>query len=345
MKLLAVLAAVAGALVLAATAAADPAIVGYPSSMASTGDSITRAYNTCSFPYMDCPVNSWSTGSSLTGSHYRRILSANSAISGRNYNAAVTGAEMSDLVAQSQNAVARGAAYVTIELGANDVCASSEAGMTPVGTFRAQLEQGMATLSSGLPNARIFVASVPDVYQLWAIYKDSFSARTVWALAGICQSMLARPTSTAQADLDRRNRVRQRNIDYNTQLAAVCALYVHCRFDGNTVFSTSFARSDVTTRDYFHPSVAGQTKLATVTWGATFGFTDVTPPTSDGAFADGAVTLTPTAADVKGIEYRIGTGAWTRYTSPVPLASAATITWRAVDVNGNAEATKTLTAP
>jgi len=82
-----------------------------------------------------------------------------------------------------------------------------------------------------------------------------------------------------------------------------------------------------------------------VSWQATFEFSDTTPPTSHGAFESGAVTLTPTAADVKGIEYRVGTATWTRYSAPVPLASGATITWRAVDVNGNAEATQTLTAP
>ena len=28
----------------------------YPNSIASTGDSITRAFNDCWFPYVDCPV-------------------------------------------------------------------------------------------------------------------------------------------------------------------------------------------------------------------------------------------------------------------------------------------------
>ena len=41
-----------------------------------------------------------------------------------------------------------------------------------------------------------------------------------------------------------------------------------CRFDNNAVFSTVFTTSDVSTRDYFHPSVAGQAKLAAVTWAA-----------------------------------------------------------------------------
>src|SRR5215208_2772446 len=159
---------VLAALVVAAPAAADPAVVGYPSVMASTGDSITRAYNDCSFPYVDCPSASWSTGSNSTvNSQARRIAAATGGI--WVYNDAVTGADMADLNAQVQNAVSQGVQYVTILMGANDVCASSEAGMTPVSTFRTQLEQALATLSTGLPNARVFLSSVPDVYMLWAI--------------------------------------------------------------------------------------------------------------------------------------------------------------------------------
>jgi lysophospholipase L1-like esterase len=265
---LALAAAVLASLVFAGVSAAA-----YPSSMASTGDSITRGFNDCAFPYVDCPSASWSTGTNTTvNSHYRRILVANPVISGRNFNNAATGADMADLLGQMQRAVSQGVDYVTVEMGANDVCASSEAGMTPVATFRAQFEQAMAAVTTGLPSARIFVASIPNVHNLWAIYRDSFSARTVWALAGICQSMLARPASNADADVARRERVRQRNIDYNTQLAQVCAVYFSCRFDGNAVFNTAFVRSDVTTRDYFHPSLSGQAKLASVTWAATFAF-------------------------------------------------------------------------
>jgi lysophospholipase L1-like esterase len=258
----------------AALAFAGASAAAYPSSMASTGDSITRAFNDCFFPFVDCPSASWSTGTNTTvNSHYRRILAANPAIAGRNYNFAVTGADMADLNGQAQRVVTQSVEYVTILMGANDVCASSEAGMTPVATFRAQFQQAMTTLTTGLPGARVFVASIPDVHRLWAIYRDSFAARTVWTLAGICQSMLANAGSNAPADVARRERVRQRNIDYNTQLAEVCAVYFLCRFDANAVFNTQFVRSDVSSRDYFHPSVAGQARLASVTWAATFAFT------------------------------------------------------------------------
>ncbi len=109
-------------------------------------------------------------------------------------------------------------------------------------------------------------------YQLFSLYRYDLGANSVWATAGICQSMLANPWSNLQADVDRRARVRQRNIDYNTQLGQACAMVTLCRFDANAVFNTAFVRSDVTTRDYFHPSVAGQAKLAAVTWSQAAGF-------------------------------------------------------------------------
>jgi hypothetical protein len=249
-------------LALTLTASAHAA---YPSSIASTGDSITRAFNDCWFPYIDCPPASWTTGSS-SYSHYRRIQAVNPAITGRSYNHAVTGADMADLNAQVQGVIGRGAQYVTILMGANDVCASSEAGMTDVAVFRDQFSGAMAALTAGLPSSRIFVSSIPDIHQLFTLYRYHLGANSVWAIAGICQSMLAYPFSNLPDDVARRARVRQRNIDYNTTLAEVCAWYTQCRFDSNAVFNTAFVRSDVSTRDYFHPSVNGQAKLAAITW-------------------------------------------------------------------------------
>jgi hypothetical protein len=331
-------------------AVADPAVTGYPSSMASTGDSITRAFNTCSFPFTDCPANSWSTGTSSTvNSHYRRILTANPLISGRNYNDAKTGAKMVGLAGQVQSVIAQQAAYVTILMGANDVCAPSESAMTPVATLRSQLQTAMTTLSAGLPNARIFVASIPDVYRLWQILHTNFAAVFTWSIGGICQSLLANPISTSATDDARRLRVRQRSIDDNAAIASVCAQFIHCRYDDGAAFAVQFATSDVSTRDYFHPSVSGQVKAANVTWNATFNFTDAVAPTTTPATApngSGGTNVTLSATDnagVSGIEYRLGAAtAWTRYTAPVSVPAGSSITFRAVDVNGDIEATQKL---
>lgn len=340
---------VLGAPVVSASGGKAPAAAGWPSSMASTGDSITRAYNTGSIAFTDAPANSWSTGTNASVvSHYSRILAANPAINGHNNNDAVTGAKMVDLNGQMSTVVSQHVDYVTVLMGANDACRPTEAEMTDVATYRAQFQAALNTLSAGSPDARVYVLSVPDVYNLWFILKDNASARSTWSLFGICQSMLANPLSTAQADIDRRNRVRQRVVDFNTQLAQVCATNIHCRFDNNTVFNTSFVPSDITTRDYFHPSIAGQTKLATYTYAAGFNFTDAVPPSTYALIAEWPPNTVGFAAvdnvGVAGIEYSLNNGPNTRYIStPITLNPGDTLAYRAVDVNGNVETWHTLT--
>ncbi|HEV2890313.1 MAG TPA: SGNH/GDSL hydrolase family protein [Frankiaceae bacterium] len=264
------LALAAGLAVLASSGTAH-AVPPIPGSMSSLGDSITRGFNACGW-YSDCTDRSWTTGGyASVNSHYLRIRSKNAAINGLNFNDAKTGAKMADLNGQAQTAVSRGVQYVTILMGANDACTSSESTMTPVATYRAQLDAALATIKSGLPNAAVFVASVPDVKRLWFIGKDNSSARSAWSGFGICQSMLANPQSTAQADVDRRDRVRQRVVDFNTQLAQACTAYgANCKFDGNAVFNYQFVLSQVSGWDYFHPNTTGQAVLASVTYPAGF---------------------------------------------------------------------------
>lgn len=255
-------------LVGSAVAQAAPA---YPASIASTGDSITRAYNTGTFPYTDNPSASWSTGTNSTVvSHYTRLLALNPAIAGHVWNDAKSGAKMADLPGQMTTVVGQKPGYVTVLMGANDVCTSSESTMTSVDAFRASFSQAMRTVTAGSPSTLVSVSSIPNIYQLWSVLKGSSSARSVWALFGVCKSMLANPTSTKQADVDRRARVLQREVDFNTVLAQVCAQFAQCRFDANAVFNTAFVASDISTRDYFHPSISGQKKLAAVSWSASF---------------------------------------------------------------------------
>lgn len=261
MSLLLLLLLLVGVAVPRAAAATSPPL---PRSMAAIGDSMTQAADVCCF-YGDHPANSWSTGSASwdgVNSHYERIRALKGAISGRAYNDSVSGARMSAAPAQAAKAVAQGAEYVTILMGANDVCTSSPSTMTSVDTFRQQYRNALATLDAGLPRrGHVFVASIPDIYQLWHVYQGSATARFVWDVADICQSMLS-PYRT-EAD---RQAVRQRNIDFNAVLQQECSSYAWCRFDGNAVFQYEFSRSHVSTLDYFHPSLSGQAELAKLTW-------------------------------------------------------------------------------
>lgn len=248
---------------------ADAYTNGAPDSIGSLGDSITQAANLDFFHIFNNPEFSWSTGTEATvQSLYSRILAGNPNISGKNFNYAVSGAKMTDLNGQAVNlnGTPGGIELVTIEMGGNDVCTSSEATMTAVATYRAQFQTAMNTLTIGFPSRRIFVASVPDVYHLWEILHTNADALTAWNNFSICQSLLANPQSFEAPDIQRRANVRQRNIDFNTQLAEVCALYPQCTFDNNAVFNGGFTVADVSDFDYFHPSITGQTNLAAGTW-------------------------------------------------------------------------------
>jgi lysophospholipase L1-like esterase len=238
-----------------------------PSSMAAMGDSITRAYDVCC-AYGDHPGQSWSTGATSydgIASHYERIRQLNPAITGHGYNDAVSGAKMAAAPTQAEQAVSQGARYVTILLGANDLCTSSPSTMTSTEAFRAQFSQAMTILMAQDRKPDVFVSSIPNIYQLWQVLHGNSLARWVWATARICQSMLGATRTEAE-----RQQVVDRERAFNQILATECAKYPRCRWDGGAVYNYRFSARQVSTLDFFHPSLSGQAALARVTWAASW---------------------------------------------------------------------------
>lgn len=245
-------------------ARAAPAL---PNSIAAIGDSISQAFDSCCI-WGDHPSHSWSTGyDSGDGvtSHYEHILARNGGIAGHYHDDAVTGAKMAAGPGQAATAVSQGAQYVTILLGANDICTSSPSTMTSTSDFRAQFTNTMNTLQRLPAGSHVFVASIPNVYQLWAVLHGNLLAQAVWKIAGICQSMLA--TSNTEAD---RQAVLAHERELNGVLHDVCAQYANCRFDNDAVFNTAFSASQVSSLDFFHPNLSGQAALASITWSASW---------------------------------------------------------------------------
>jgi lysophospholipase L1-like esterase len=334
-----------GARAQAERAVIDPERVGYPRSMAALGDSITTAFFSNPGQLADAKQNSWSTGTAAAvNSHYTRTLAMQPAIAGKNHNFAVFGAKMSALAGQVTQAISSSSEYVTILMGANDLCTFNEASMTPVATFRTQFSDSLTALSAGLPDARILVVGMPDVYKVWEVAHGETQAQNIWTAFQVCQTMLQNPASTAAADVERRERVRQRNLEYNTQLSEVCAQFIHCRYS-NALAASSFQLSDLA-EDYYHPSIAGQAKLAAATYAQGFNFSDMAAPVStarSSRAAGGMYQISISATDnagVAGIEYRLGAGPWQRYQSPLTVAADAEVIYRAVDINGNIEGSR-----
>jgi lysophospholipase L1-like esterase len=236
-----------------------------PDAIASLGDSITQAANTCCGPG-SYPAQSWSTGDGPSDgirSHYERLAALHPRISNNNYNDSANGAKAADLPAQAAQAVAQKADYVTILIGANDLCASSASAMTSTTDFANQINTALDALHHGLPQARINVSSIPDIYHLWSLLHTDPEARAAWSASGTCQSMLGSAVNESQ-----RQEVVAREAAFNEILADTCAKYKNCRWDGGTVYAYKFPASQISTLDYFHPGPRGQAALAELTWQA-----------------------------------------------------------------------------
>jgi lysophospholipase L1-like esterase len=239
--------------------------VALPNSIAATGDSITTAFDVnWSGVLSSTPADSWSTGtSSSVDSVYGRILAANSAISGHEYNDAVPGDTMADLNGQVEEAAAQGVQFLTVEMGANDLCVDNVSDMTSTATFQSEFQTALTSFTSADPGAHIFVASIPNIYQLYEDEHSNLIAELEWNVFGICEDMLSVSATSAQ----RQEIVTQEKAD-NNALATVCAEFSQCLFDNDAVYNVQFSSSDISNVDYFHPSAAGQAELAAVAWSA-----------------------------------------------------------------------------
>jgi lysophospholipase L1-like esterase len=253
-------------LVAALGIAAEPAVAAPapPARIAALGDSITRAFDVSgSYFLRDAPAESWSTGTDTkVNSEYQRLKALNGSIAAE--NDAVTGTTMSSLAGQMSTALSHNADYITVLMGANDVCTKTVAGMTPTDTFRSGFEAAMA-LTQGR-NVRVFVSSIPNVNRLYSLFASSSSAKFAWSLYGVCQDLLSSKATSADRDA-----VAAQVTADNAALEAVCTSATYaasCTWDGGATYNVAFAKTDVSTVDYFHPSVSGQAKLASTAWTA-----------------------------------------------------------------------------
>jgi len=339
-------------LVYATQAAAESAHVGYPNSIVVLGHSGATGRNSDpQLPNRDVRENSWATGTNpAVNSVYLRILAANPAIKGHNFNLARDGARVLDLVDEAQFAVTikPKPELVLIQIMDNDIVCPAIA--QDYAAFRATFVRALGVLAKGVPNARIFVVSQygsPATYV--EVIKDIPEARAPLTGTGPCDLF------DASGGINDEHVAVLDNVvhGYEEQLAAGCARFVHCRYDGGAFGRAVDAFEDLSS-DWNHASIRGHAKAAAVAWSAIFDFTDQIAPASTASARRSSkgrrVTLGASdAAGVSGIEYKLVAPkksvtrfSFRRYKTPVLVGKGWTLVWRAVDVNGNSEATHSL---
>jgi len=162
----------------AAAPSGTPARTGPPASIAVLGDSISQGTGSddggATLNVQDGGIgsprlrNSWATGD-YTGlnSYLQRTRALPGGDATRGINLSANGANMRNDFVQQAQSVPAGTGVVLVEMGGNDLCRPSEAEMTSVATYRAELREGLRWLQDNRPETLVTVYSVPDIYNLW----------------------------------------------------------------------------------------------------------------------------------------------------------------------------------
>jgi lysophospholipase L1-like esterase len=250
-----------------------------PSLLATIGDSYTKAYSVSPAYKLDHPGFSWAVGN-VRGDGVFSLRERFEAIGPAPAIAdpAKSGQKMSDaprqagiVVAAAQKLPPGGIAYVTFELGTNDLCDDPK---TEPDKFGQGLTSALEILESGLPpGSRILILALPDFLHFQAITQANPAARANLAEppANRCPPYLGTnsPSSMAEAEYYRSqydSALKQGCADIQTRGAASGRLF--CTFNASLLSESNFTVRDLSSVDYFHPSLSGQAKMAESAWKA-----------------------------------------------------------------------------
>jgi lysophospholipase L1-like esterase len=262
-----------------ATAGRSPVSPPLPSLLAAIGDSYSQAYDVS--PTVpaghDNLANSWVLGTAVNDGVFSlqerfEALGASPAV----VDAATSGTRMADALRQAKLVVAAAqqlppgaTAYVTFELGTNDLCADPQ---TNPHLFLAEIGAATAVLEEGLPpGSRILMLAVPDFDHFRAITQADATTRAFFASARHSRQCAPFLGARSQTPLTQASATLA---SYDRSLDTVCrdieATYgpsdrLHCT--GPTGLAESdFVVADLSSVDYFHPSLLGQASMADAAW-------------------------------------------------------------------------------
>jgi lysophospholipase L1-like esterase len=215
-------------------------------------------------------------------------------------DAATSGRKMNDAPRQAAAVVAAAGklspgqtAYVTFELGTNDLCDDPK---TDPASFESDLHSAISILRAGLPpGSRILMISVPDFSHLRDITQADPKAKAFLALprnSTACAPFLGDNSPSTLADAE--TYLRQ----YDASLAQACDDISAAGATGGKLYCTTkdsllsmgdFTIADLSTVDYLHPSLSGQNRLAEAAWAADVWGSQPIPP--------GAAAVVPAGRD------------------------------------------------
>jgi lysophospholipase L1-like esterase len=248
-----------------------------PALLGAIGDSYTTAFSVSPQLLYDHRQYSWAVGTAkndgvLSLLERFRALGDSPVVA----DAATMGRRMTDaprqvgiIVAAAKKLAPGKTAYVTFELGTNDLCGDP---MTDPATFQGSLRAALDTLKTGLPaGSRVLMLAIPDFphfYDMTQADPKTKAALLLTVNSNRCPPYLG---DFGSPSVDTANYYLT---TYDSMLQAGCAGMntgagmprVSCIYDPGLLSESDFVAKDLSTADYFHPSFTGEAKMAESAW-------------------------------------------------------------------------------
>jgi len=226
------------------------------------GDSITRAFDT-GRP-LDNPALSWATGDDVFGrveSHLVRLKQMHGKKTA-GYNVARSGGKAIEIPGQAAKLAPHKPDYVTILIGANDLCDWPDDAQRELEDLQQNVRSGIERLIAANPNVLIALSPVPDMYNLWEIGHGN-SCQAKWNLLNFCSRLLS-PSATAAG----REALVEQWYEVNAAYAGIAEEFpLNVRFAAAGA-DVKFEKEHISAIDCFHPSIEGQNLLSEIVWEA-----------------------------------------------------------------------------
>ncbi len=163
--------------------------------------------------------------------------------------------------------------YLTLMVGANDICANSLAESTPVKTYAANYKKILIEILSSSPKTRVLVNYLPPLQDL-INSKDAFlwafpginSCNGFWKIAPLCKSITHGDENNA---LDVATRVQQMNQAITKTVNELRKTYGDRVRIGEKVAQRRIHKNDLSI-DCFHPNAHAQNDIAELSWASTW---------------------------------------------------------------------------
>ncbi len=229
-----------------------------PLVVSAIGDSITTGFNARNLG--DNKVLNWGVGTSTElKSHLKRLEMLGYSVT--SHNSAIAGSKAADLPPQIDTAITNAADYVTMTIGANDLCSWPANHQVKLEEFKNKMTTEMTRIIESRPKIKITMSPIPNLYNLWEVGSVNAQCQSRWDFFGICAPLLNSKRTPKE-----REEFMGRWQDANQALEEVAGMFPENILFPKDAATTRFDFKHISEIDCFHPSVAGQDLLAEATW-------------------------------------------------------------------------------